>query len=267
MLPATRPDACRDRHAPPRPDRYVMPADAGTTPHPADSDGGPPVAITLPLARIGRVIWIVVAVLIAATFAAQLFREAGSANTVVNLFDSDQKLNFPSTAKLLMMLGATGLFAVIGLATAERHPRVRWLGMAVIFGLVTLDEFTYMHQRLSDAMHDVAGTHGALRFAWVLVYLPLVVVLAIVYFPFWRKLDARLRHRLLAAALLFAGGSGGIELVKGAIYDDGRWSLSFGLVASLSDSLELIGLAILVTILLEHLATLTRTVDIQLATD
>jgi len=244
-----------------------MPADLGSTTDPAGLGGDGRASLRIPIARVSRVIWIVVAVMIAATFAAQLFREAVSANTVVNLFDSDQKLNFPSTAKLLLMVAATLLFAVIALASTVRATRVRWFGMSVIFALVTLDESTYMHQRLSDAMHDVAGTHGALRFAWVLVYLPLIVVLAFVYFPFWRKLDARLRHRLLAAALLFAGGSGGIELVKGAIYDDGRWSLSFGLVASLSDSLELIGLAILVTILLEHLATLTRTVDIQLATD
>ena len=59
------------------------------------------------------------AVLIVATFAAQLFREVVSANTVVNLFDSDQKLNFPSTAKLLLMLAATILFACIGLATTR----------------------------------------------------------------------------------------------------------------------------------------------------
>jgi hypothetical protein len=245
-----------------------MPADLGSTTDP-DGHGGDDrrVSLRIPIARVSRVIWIVVAVLIAATFAVQLFREAVSANTVVNLFDSDQKLNFPTTAKLVLMLAATLLFALVALASTVHATRVRWFGMSVIFGLVTLDEFTYMHQRLSDAMHDVAGTHGALRFAWVLVYLPLVVVLGVVYLPFWRKLDARFRYRLLAAALLFAGGSGGIELVKGAIYDDEHWSLSFGLIASLSDSLELIGLAILVTILLEHLATLTRTVGVQLATD
>jgi len=244
-----------------------MPADLGSTTDPAGfGDDNGRVSLRIPIAMASRVIWIVVAVLIAATFAAQLFREAVSANTVVNLFDSDQKLNFPSTAKLLLMLAATLLFAVVALASTIHASRVRWFGMSVIFALVTLDEFTYMHQRLSDAMHDVAGTHGVLRFAWVLVYLPLVIVLGVVYLPFWRKLDARLRYRLLAAAILFAGGSAGIELIKGAIYDDDRWSLSYGLVASASDSLELIGLAILVTILLEHLATLTRTVDVQLST-
>jgi hypothetical protein len=244
-----------------------MPADTGPTDSSGPTGAGVPLTIRVPLPRVSRVIWIVVAVLIVATFAGQLFREAFSANTVVNLFDSDEKLNFPSTAKLLLMLAATVLFACVGLATAARYARVRWLGMSVIFGLVTLDEYTYMHQRLSDTMHEIAGTSGALRFAWVLIYLPLLAVLAVVYLPFWRSLGTRLRYRLLAAALLFAGGSGGIELVKGSLYEDGHWSLSFGLVASLSDSLELIGLAILVTILLEHLATLTRTVDLRLQTD
>ena len=243
----------------------MMPPDTGPPADAVRPDGlGAPVPVRVPIARVARVIWITVAVLVVATFAAQLFHEAVSANTVVNLFDSDEKLNFPSTAKLLLMLAATLLFAAVGLATPARHPRVRWLGMSVIFGLVTLDEFTYMHQRISDVMHDVAGTHGAFRFAWVLIYLPLLAVLAVVYLPFWRALPTRLRYGLLIAAMLFAGGSGGIELVKGAIYDDKRWSLSFGLVASLSDSLELVGLAILVTILLDHLASLTRGVDLRL---
>jgi len=246
----------------------MMPTDTGPSPDAAGPEGvAAPIAVPVPIARIVRVVWIVVGILIVATFAAQLYRSAVSANTVVNLLDSDQKLNFPSTAKLLLMLGATLLFACIGLASPLRHARARWLGMSVIFGLVTLDEFTYMHQRLSDAMHDVAGTHGALRFAWVLVYLPLLAILAVVYLPFWRTLPTRLRYGLLIAAVLFAGGSGGIELVKGALYDDEHWSLSFGLIASLSDSLELIGLAILVAILLEHLATLTRGVDLRLRSD
>jgi hypothetical protein len=242
--------------------------DAGPPRDTARPEGaGGPVTVPVPIARVVRVVWIVVGALIVATFAAQLFRAAVSANTVVNLFDSDQKLNFPSTAKLVLMLGATLLFACVGLASTTRHARTRWLGMGVIFGLVTLDEFTYMHQRLSDVMHDAAGTHGALRFAWVLVYLPLLAILAVVYLPFWRTLPARLRYGLLIAAVLFAGGSGGIELVKGVLYDDEHWSLSFGLIASLSDSLELVGLAILVAILLEYLATLTRGVDLRLQVD
>ena len=67
------------------------------------------------------------------------------------------------------------------------------------------------------------------------------------------------------AAIAFAGGSGGIELVKSALFEDDHWKLSFGLAASVSDSLELLGLALLVTALLTTLsrsaAAVTLTLD------
>ncbi len=210
--------------------------------------------LRLPVASIRRISWVVVAVLIVATFAVQVVRETSGANTIVNLLDSDQKLNVPSAAKIILLLASTGLFGLLGLAQAERGPRIRWIGMSGIFALLTLDEMIYFHQRLSDLLHESFETHGPLRFAWVAIYLPLVVVIAIVYLPFWRKLPSRFRTELLVAAILFAGGSGGIELVKSALYEDDRWTFTYGIVASISDSLELIGLALLATVLLRELA-------------
>ncbi|MEP6625028.1 MAG: hypothetical protein ABJC79_11330, partial [Acidimicrobiia bacterium] len=187
-------------------------------------------------------------------------------STLVNLFDSDQKLNFPSGMKILLLLGATVLLALLGLAVHDRWHRVRWLGMSAVFALLTVDEMTYMHQHLSDGMHDAFGTTGVFRFAWVVVYLPLVVALVFFYWPFWRKLANPFRTQLLLAAIGFAGGSGGIELVKSKLYDEHHWKLSFALVASVSDSLELLGLALLVTALLTVLAGVTKGVLVTFET-
>jgi len=243
------------------------PSVSGSDAAPADgptAGPAPDATLRLPVEWALRIMWWAIGVAIVATVAAQFWRHASGQNTVVNLLDSDQKLNFPTTLKIALMVSSTALFAVVGLGTADRRARVRWIGMGVIFGLLTLDELTYMHQRLSDSMHHWAGTGGVLRFAWVLVYLPIVVVIAVVYLPFWRGLASRLRAGLLVAALLFAGGSGGIEFFKGALYDDEHWSLKFGLVAALSDSLELTGLGILVALLLREAAATTRVVRIDL---
>ncbi|MGZ4678259.1 MAG: hypothetical protein ACXVJ7_10785 [Acidimicrobiia bacterium] len=220
---------------------------------PARETPGHDVQLRLPVERMLRVMWIGIAALVVASFVAQFWRHSGGVNTAVNLLDSDQKLNFPSSAKILLMLASTGLLVLVGLRAPDRWSRVRWVGMGAIFALLTLDEMTYMHQRLSDSIHHWAGTHGALRFAWIVVYLPIVAVIAVVYLPFWRQLADRIRTRLLVAALLFAGGSAGIEVVKGVVYDDDHWRLSFGLVASLSDTLEFIGLGLLVALLLREL--------------
>jgi hypothetical protein len=206
--------------------------------------------VGLSLTAVARAIWIAVGALIVATFVSQLARDASGPNTAVILFDSDQKLNFPSALKILLLLSATTLFAVLGMAVRDRWHRRRWLGMGAVFTVLTMDEMTYMHQRLSDTLHDLFDTGGPLRFAWILVYLPLIAALVVVYWPLWRKLANPFRTQLLVAAVLFAGGSGGIEVFKAALFDEDHWKLSFGLVASLSDSLELLGLALLVTALL-----------------
>ena len=220
--------------------------------------------ISPPLGRIVTGLWWAVAVLIVATFIAQLVHNASGAGTVVNLFDSDQKLNFPSALKILLLLGATALLAILGMTVRDRHHRVRWLGMGAVFAVLTVDEMTYMHQRLSDTLHDAFGTSGPIRFAWIVVYIPLVIALAVVYWPFWRKLPNPLRTQLLVAAILFGGGSGGIEVVKAKLFDDSHWKLAYGLVAALSDSLEFLGLALLFTALVTTVRGVTAAVTITL---
>ena len=218
---------------------------------------------TLSARVISRVIWCSVAVLIAATFVVQFIRDRSGKSTVVNLFDSDQKLNFPSAMKIVLLLSATLLFLLLAIAVRDHWHRLRWYGISAVFALLTVDEMTYMHQRLSDALHDFLGTSGPLKFAWVLVYLPLLAVLMVVYLPFWRRLANPLRWQLLVAALGFAGGSGGIEFFKADLFDDRHWKLSFGLVASVSDSLELLGLAVLVTALLATIGRATSSVTLN----
>ncbi len=222
------------------------------------------VRIRPPLALAVRTIWLLVTALIVATFVAQLVRNASGVSTLVNLFDSDQKLNFPSAAKILLLVMSTTLFAVVGAIVHDRWHRLRWFGMSVVFAVLTLDEMTYMHQHISDAMHDAFGTSGPIRFAWILVYLPFVVALAVIYWPFWRTLSNPLRTQLLVAAIAFGGGSGGIEVVKSELFDEHHWKLAFGLVAAISDSLELIGLALLTTALVATLRRVTVSVTIDL---
>jgi hypothetical protein len=219
--------------------------------HGRDSERLPPV-LPVPVRTIAVVVWSTVATLVAATFAAQLVHEHvhGTNNGDVALFDSNEKLNFPSEGKIVLLLYATVLLAVLGGVARTTVDRLCWLGMASVFVLLSTDEMTYLHQRLSNLLHDHLHTHGPLRFAWVAVYVPILLALAIVYWPFWRRLADPLRTRLLVAAVCFAGGAAGVEPIKATLYHDLHWTLAFGLAAAVSDSLELVGLALLTTTLL-----------------
>ncbi len=219
-------------------------------------------AASIPARAAARVIWVAVAILIVATFSVQFVRSQSGRSVIVDLFDANQKLNFPTAMKVVLLLGSTVLFVGVGLTVRDRWHRIRWFGIGAVFAFLSLDEMTYMHQRISDILHESLGTSGPLQFAWVLVYLPLLAVLTVVYLPFWRRLANPLRTQLLLAAIGFAGGSGGLEFFKAALFDDERWKLSFGLVASTSDSLELLGLALLVSALLNTIGRATSSVNL-----
>lgn len=100
---------------------------------------GDATTTSLSVRTIARAIWVTVAVLSVATFVVQLIRESSGLSTAVNLFDSDQKLNFPSVMKILLLLSATVLFALLGLTVRDRWHRQRWLGMSAVFALLSLD--------------------------------------------------------------------------------------------------------------------------------
>lgn len=220
--------------------------------------------IRIPVHAVAVAVWTGGASLIIGTFGAQLLHDSHVAHWAVPMLDSDQKVNAPSAGKIVLLLAATVLLALVAAASTDRWHRRRWLGMAAVFAFLSFDEMAYLHQRISDALHDTLDTQGALRFAWVLLYLPLVAVLAIVYLPFWWKLPSRLRWTMLVAALCFAGGSGGLELAKSDSFREAHWTLQFGLLAALSDSLELIGLALLVVTLLRYLSQTAPELEVEL---
>ena len=221
-----------------------------------------PVELTVRLraSAARRVLVPVVAVLVVLAFAAQVARYKLSVPfKVTHLFDSDEKSNFPTGFKLLTLLLSSVLFAVVAgvkRRSADRWFR-HWVGLSVAFALLFVDETATLHQTLSNGIRHYHATSGVLRYAWVLVFIPLTIAFGRVYLGFLGALPRPFRNLLLLAAAGFAGGSGGGELLKGAVSTRyGEQSLPFGLSAAVSDSLEMIGLAILVVALLELLEQL-----------
>ena len=76
----------------------------------------------------------------------------------------------------MLFLASTVLLAFVAAASTDRWCRRRWLGIAAIFAFLSFDEMMYVHQRISHSLHEALDTEGALEFAWVLIYLPLVAV-------------------------------------------------------------------------------------------
>lgn len=197
--------------------------------------------------------------LVLTTFAAQFAKFTDLVpHAITHLFDSNSKMNFPTAYKILALLSCTVLLALI--ATVKRRQGDRytrhWKGLAFVFLFLTTDEATMIHQNLDRALQRVTGADGALYFSWTLVYLPLVAAFVVAYWRFFRSLRPRQQLLFVLAGACYAGGSGGLELLKSATYSGAGYevTLQFGLLAALSDSLQEIGLLVFLYALLVELA-------------
>ena len=222
---------------------------------------GEVVVVGVDLGRVQTVLWLATGTLIVLDFVVSV--AAGLQMlpyTITRFFDGDAKVNFPTGAKTTLLLAATLL--MLGCWTAGRRradPVARgWLLLALVTAFAFTDETTYLHQSLSEALHDTFHFHGVLKFAWTIVYVPAALLVGAVLLRHLRQMRPQVRNRLLPGGGIYVFGAICLEPVKSHIADSlGDGSTAFRLVAAISDSMELAGLALLVCALLHAARILT----------
>jgi hypothetical protein len=219
------------------------------------------VVVGVDVGRVQAVLWLVTGALIAMDL---LVSVAAGLNllpyTITRFFDGDAKMNFPTGAKTTLLLMSTVL--MLGCWTAGRRrgsPTARgWLMLALVTAFAFVDETTYLHQTLSETLGDHFHFHGVLKFAWTIVYFPAAVLVGAFLVRHLRQMRPQVRNRLLPGGGIYAVGALCFEPVKSHIADSiGDGSMVFRLVAVMSDSMELAGLALLVCALLQAARILT----------
>lgn len=186
--------------------------------------------------------------------------------SITRFVDSDVKTNIPSTYKILALLAALLLFlARWRLARTDSEPSTRlWAVLTGVTFFAFVDEATYLHQTLSEGMHEGLGWDGPLRFAWVVVYVPALIAVGIVVLHDLPTIEARVRMRLLVAGVLYGLGTIAMEPIKSAIADGrGEVSVAFKLTATTSDCLQVVGLTLLVLLLAGDVARRAPRVDVR----
>jgi hypothetical protein len=223
--------------------------------------------IQLQLAPIESLLAKLVLVLTAGSFAAQLLKWRDRLPGVRRFLDSDVKTNLPSSFKVLTLLASTILVAGTARVARQRGERFarQWALLAAIIGFLTFDEMNFFHQSLNDSLAKVADGSGVLSFKWQLVYLPLAVLATLCLRRFLVALPPATRTRFVLAGLLFGGGSGVLEFMKGSqLGATGGSTLGFYLTAALSDTLEMVGLSLLVSAAYQELAARVDVVQFSL---
>jgi hypothetical protein len=136
----------------------------------------------------------------------------------VEMIDFDYEANLPSLYSSLAIFFCAVLLWLIALDKRGTGADFRhhWLGLAVIFTFLGVDEAVALHEEVGDLVEESGWFEatGYLYFAWVVPYGILLLLFAITYLRFVIALPTKTMWTFVLAGLLFVGGAIGIEVVS-----------------------------------------------------
>ncbi|NNC99537.1 MAG: peptidase M48 Ste24p [Gammaproteobacteria bacterium] len=185
----------------------------------------------------------------------------------VRLIDLDYEGNIPTLFSALLFLSNGCLFYLLYRATKEnKQPyALYWLGLALVFTFLGFDEGTRLHEEIGDLTEHLVEAKGLLYFPWVIPYSIAFVIAVSVYFRFYLTLDRRLQLRLLACAVVFLSGAVGLEIFSAREAEtSGTSSLSYSILYTIEESLEMAGLILLFHTLTDKLRVENDVITLKL---
>jgi hypothetical protein len=163
---------------------------------------------------------------------------------LVPMFRLDFEKNIPtavSAGLLLFCAFLTALQASTSRMEASAD-RKYWVGMALAFTFVGLDEWFVWHEQLIRPVREALGLSGYLYYAWIIPYSIITLILAGLYLKFFLQLPRMFRTRLIISAAFFFSGAVGMEMIGGAYIDGDEAARGIvGLITTLEETLELVG--------------------------
>jgi len=179
---------------------------------------------------------------------------------LLQVLDADAETTLPSWfSASLLLLGALLLLDAARTARAASDRSWRsWAVLAAAFTYLSADEGSRLHEA-GSALLDRAGVDTGLRFSWVVLAAPVVIVLALAMVPFLRRLPRRTAGWLVIAGAVYVGGAAGLEVLSGAVVDaTAVGSAPYVLVSSLEELCEMVGVVLLAWAVADHQARHTK---------
>ncbi|HEX2911315.1 MAG TPA: hypothetical protein VH186_10935 [Chloroflexia bacterium] len=187
-------------------------------------------------------------------------------DNIISMFYSDEKVNFPYAFKIFTLLCSAVILLGIAMLKKTNQDRfaLHWKILSWVFFYLAIDEATYLHQRTSHFLRERLTLGGAFTLSWVVLYAPLVVLFIIFFFKFFFHLPSRTRFYFFLAGLCYGGGAYGLEFVKSyALTKMDQESLNYSMICIISDTGEMLGLVLFVSVLLYYFSTIAGKVTLS----
>ncbi len=149
-------------------------------------------------------------------------------------------------------------------AVTERSPnRWHWLGLAVVFLGLSIDEVAALHERFGEL--GISVDNDYLYYSWVIVGAAFLLVFVAAYLPFLYRLDQHSRRLFITSGIIFVSGALIAEMFNAATSADGmEQSLRYSLGTGIEELLEFLGVSLFLFALTERFATRDGVVRISI---
>ena len=177
---------------------------------------------------------------------------------ITNKLCLDQEINIPTCFSTLLLFLSAILLAVIASLQKNRTENYpfHWALLSVIFLYLSVDETAGLHELFNKPIKLNLNPSGAFENGWVIVAIPLVVLFGVVYLRFITHLPRKTRISFLLSGSIYIAGAIGFELIgAGYVSQHGIDNLTYAMIVTIEESLEMLGSIIFIAALLDYLAT------------
>ncbi|NUM55985.1 MAG: hypothetical protein HUU46_20280 [Candidatus Hydrogenedentes bacterium] len=189
---------------------------------------------------------------------------------LVPLFNMEEETNIPSLWSTCLWLGAGALAGLIAYSARRGAGRdwPHWTGLAGIFCAFGMDETIQFHERMGGVVVNLLRMEGMratgfLYYVWIIPALIFAIVVFFVYLRFLMRLPHTVMALMVLGGAVFIAGSVGFELLEGPIDESGGYmNARYTAYVTFEESLEMIGVSILIFALLRYLADRTPPFEI-----
>ena len=175
---------------------------------------------------------------------------------LMSAFYMDAEGNIPAHLNALLLFIPAMLFGMIGAWKYSEKDKFRfhWFGLALVFLFLSFDEAAALHERLIKPMRAIAGADGFFYFTWVIPGLIAVALFGLLYLIFFLHLDKKFKILFLFSLGVYIGGVIGGEMLSGYYAAAlGQKNITYATVASIEESIEMIGCSFIIYSLLEYI--------------
>jgi|SRR5690554_1348537 len=175
---------------------------------------------------------------------------------IINWLSFDREANIPTFYSAVnLCFSALLLFLIAGLQKKVGNESKGWSFLGFVFLFLAFDEAASIHEALIGITQRTLNTTGFFHYAWFIPYGIGLVILCLIYIPFFKKLPKRSFFLFVTSGLIFVSGAIGFEMIGGKIREVQGHSVLYALCFTLEETLEMLGVALFIYSLLDYIAS------------